>query len=860
MNISTELKPSTSNLDELCINTIRFLSVDAVQKADSGHPGLPLGAAPMGYVLWAKFLHHNPANPNWFNRDRFVLSAGHGSMLLYSLLHLTGYNLPLEEIKNFRQWGSKTPGHPERGLTPGVETTTGPLGQGFANGVGMAIAEAYLAERYNKPGFEIINHYTYGLVSDGDLMEGVSAEAAPLAGHLKLGKLIYLYDNNHITLASATPVTFTEDHVKRFEAYGWHVQSVEDGNDIEAIDAAIRAAKDEKERPSIIMVRTHIGYGSPNKHDTCAAHGSPLGEEEVKLTKKNLGWPVEPDFLIPAAAELHFHKAVKQGEHFEEEWTKKLAEYQIEYPELALELHTIMGGKLPQGWDADIPGFPADNKGTATRKASGKIIQAFSAKVTNFIGGSADLNTSTFTEITGAGNFENPSMAVGDLQGSADGGWSYAGRNLQFGVREHGMASISNGMAAHGGIIPFCATFLTFSDYMRPAIRLAALMKLNTVFVFTHDSIAMGEDGPTHQPIEHLASLRAIPGLIVIRPADANETAVAWRIAIEPNKVHKDGSFGQGPVVLALSRQDIPVLDRKKYASADGLRCGAYILDDAPNAEPDLILIATGSEVSLIVGAKEELKKHNISVRLVSMPSWELFEAQPVEYRDKILPPSVHKRIAVEAGASQGWQRYVGKDGIMIGIDRFGESAPGKVVMKEFGFTVENICLHAAALLKGNNYHHNSAVSPEKIGIAADHAGFEMKEYLKKMLAEEEYEVIDFGDTEQKPADDFPDYVIPLAQAIAAGTASHGIAICNSGVGASIAANKVAGVRAALIHDEFSARQGVEDDDMNMICFGSAVIDSKNALKLAKIFLEAKFVNAERHTRRLEKIAAIENV
>jgi transketolase len=695
METLTKEKITPAKLDELCVNTIRFLSIDAVQKANSGHPGLPLGAAPMAYILWTKFLQHNPANPKWFNRDRFVLSAGHGSMLLYSLLHLTGYDLTLDDIKQFRQWGSKAPGHPERGLTPGVETTTGPLGQGFANGVGMAIAEAYLAARYNKPGFDIINHYTYALVSDGDLMEGVSAEAAPLAGHLKLGKLIYLYDNNHITLASATPVTFTEDHAKRFEAYGWHVQSVEDGNDLNAIEIAIRAAQLEMDHPSIIMVQTHIGYGSPNKQDKCSAHGSPLGVEEVKLTKKNLGWPVEPSFLIPEEAELHFHKAIKQGEQLETEWENNFSLYETQYPELALELHSLINGTLPLHWNASIPEFPADSKGMATRVASGKIMQAFNKLLPGFIGGSADLNTSTYTELKDAGNFENPSMAVGDLQGSAGGGWSYAGRNLQFGVREHGMASISNGMAAHGGIVPFCATFLTFSDYMRPAIRLAALMELNTVFVFTHDSIAMGEDGPTHQPIEHLASLRAIPKLIVIRPCDANETAMAWHMAIESHKA---------PVALILSRQDLPTFDRKKFASADWLRFGAYILLDAPDVNPELILIASGSEVELIAAAQQKLSEKNIAVRIVSMPSWELFEAQTPEYHDTVLPPSICSRIAVEAGVTQGWKKYVGDKGEVIGIDTFGASAPGEVMMFKYGFTVENICERAIALLKKNKH------------------------------------------------------------------------------------------------------------------------------------------------------------
>ncbi|SMO77888.1 transketolase [Solitalea koreensis] len=695
METPTKPTPSSEKLDQQCINTIRFLSVDAVQKANSGHPGLPLGAAPMAYTLWTRFLKHNPTNPHWFDRDRFVLSAGHGSMLLYSLLHLTGYNLPLEEIKLFRQWGSKAPGHPERGLTPGVETTTGPLGQGFANGVGMAIAEAYLAARYNKPGFEIINHYTYVLLSDGDLMEGVASEAASLAGHLKLSKLIYLYDSNHITLASATPVTFTENQAQRFEAYAWHTQSVEDGNDLEAISNAIVAAQKETERPSIIFIRTHIGYGSPNKQDTCAAHGSPLGIEEVKLTKEKLGWQVEPAFLIPEEALKNFRKAVELGKQLETKWENKFSLYEKEHPESASELLGLIHGKLSINWDANIPEFPADEKGIASRVASGKIMQAFFEMIPGFIGGSADLNSSTHTELKNVGNFENPSMAVGDLQGSAEGGWSYAGRNLQFGVREHGMASISNGMAAHGGLIPFCSTFLTFSDYMRPAIRLAALMELNLIYVFTHDSIAMGEDGPTHQPIEHLASLRAIPNLIVIRPNDANETAMAWRIAIESRKA---------PVALILSRQDLPTLDRTKFASAEGLRFGAYILSDVADANPEIILIASGSEVDLIVKAKQKLIEHNILVRLVSMPSWELFETQKQEYKDSVFLPSVKTRISVEAGVSQGWHRYVGDCGEVIGINSFGASAPGGVMMHEYGFTVEHICDCAIALLKKNNH------------------------------------------------------------------------------------------------------------------------------------------------------------
>ena len=689
MNTQNALIYSPERLDELSVNTIRFLSVDAVQKANSGHPGLPLGAAPMAYVLWTKFLRHNPLNPAWFNRDRFILSAGHGSMLLYSLLHLTGYDLSLQDLKLFRQWGSKTPGHPERGITPGVEVTTGPLGQGLANSVGMAIAESYLAARYNRQDDAVIDHFTYALVSDGDLMEGVAAEAASLAGHLKLGKLICLYDCNHITLASSTQLTFTENHAQRFKAYGWHTQTVEDGNDLAAIEKAIRAARRETQRPSLIIVQTHLGYGSPNKQDTFSAHGSPLGEEEVKLTTINLSWPSSLDFYIPEDALLHFRKAVDRGKKEEAAWEKKRAAYARKFPDLASELQDLIDGKISEDWDSSFPDFPADKKGMATRVASGKIMQAFFPSLPGFIGGSADLNTSTHTELKDAGNFESPLMAVGDLQGSAGGGWSYAGRNIQFGVREHAMGAISNGLAAHGGIISFSSTFLIFSDYMRPAIRLAAIMELHTIFVFTHDSIALGEDGTTHQPVEQLAGLRAMPGLIVIRPCDANETAMAWRVAIQSKKK---------PVALILTRQDVPTLDREKYATADQLHFGAYVLLDVP--DPVVILMASGSEVDLIVKAQQELASRNIPVRLVSMPSWELFEAQTPEYKNSVFPPWMKARIAVEAGASQGWCRYTGDKGKIISIDSFGSSAPGDVMMREHGFTVAHICDEITELLK----------------------------------------------------------------------------------------------------------------------------------------------------------------
>ncbi|HEX2932406.1 MAG TPA: transketolase, partial [Candidatus Binatia bacterium] len=591
------------SLDQLCINSIRALAIDAVQKANSGHPGAPMGLAPAAYVLWTRLLKHNPSNPSWPDRDRFVLSAGHGSMLFYSMLYLTGYDVPLEEIKQFRQWESRTPGHPERGMTPGVEVTTGPLGQGFGNGVGMAIAEAHLAARYNRPGFEIINHFTYAIVSDGDLMEGVAAEAASLAGHLKLGKLIYLYDNNRISLAGAADLSFTEDCAKRFEAYGWHTIAVEDGNDVEAIERALRAARDETSRPSLILLRTHIGYGSPGKQDTFEAHGSPLGEAEVKLTKQNLGWPLDPPFFVPDDALARFREAVGNGRKAEAVWRERYSAYAEKFPEVAKELEQVISGVLPAGWDESIPQFPADPKGIATRAASGKILNAIAAKLPTLIGGSADLNPSTFTVLPKLGDFESPQRTFADKQGSAGGAWDYAGRNLHFGVREHGMGAALNGMAAHGGIIPFGSTFLIFSDYLRPSIRLAALMELGVIYVFTHDSIGVGEDGPTHQPIEQLAALRAIPRLIVIRPGDANETAVAWRVAIENRSC---------PVALALTRQNVPTLDRGQFSSAEGLRKGAYVLADAPGGKPDLILIGTGSELSLVVAARQKLTEQKI--------------------------------------------------------------------------------------------------------------------------------------------------------------------------------------------------------------------------------------------------------
>ena len=681
----------TSELDLQCINTLRFLSVDMVQKADSGHPGLPLGAAPMAYVLWSRLLKFNPRNPHWADRDRFVLSAGHGSALLYSLLHLAGYDLSLDELKRFRQWGSKAPGHPERGVTPGVETTTGPLGQGMANAVGLAIGEAQLAARYNRQGHTVIDHRTFALVSDGDLMEGVASEAASLAGHLRLGKLTCLYDDNRVTLAAGTDISFSEDRARRFEAYGWHTASIEDGNDLVAIEAALHYALSRSDRPSLILVRTHIGYGSPEQ-DTFKAHGAPLGAEDVRKTKLKLGWPTDPDFLIPEKALAHFREAMQRGKRDEAAWDERMSAYARAFPDLAQELRRRLNEELPPGWDADIPQFPADAKGLATRDASARIMNAFAPKLAALTGGSADLDPSTKTAMKGQGDFNAPPARSEDEQGSDGGGWSHAGRNLHFGVREHAMGAIVNGLAAHGGFIPYGSTFLIFSDYMRPPMRLAALMGLHVVHVFTHDSIALGEDGPTHQPVEQLANLRAIPGLCVIRPADANETAVAWKVAIETR---------DRPVLLVLTRQALPTLDRTRYATAEGLRRGAYILSDAPNGKPELILLASGSEVGLIAEAADRLRGQGIAVRCVSMPSWDLFEALPQSERELVLPPSVGARLAVEMGVPQGWERYVGARGDMLGVERFGASAPADVLMREYGFTVDNVCARALAVRGG---------------------------------------------------------------------------------------------------------------------------------------------------------------
>lgn len=663
----------SQELEQLCVNTIRTLSMDAVQKAKSGHPGLPMGAADMAFVLWTQFLKHNPINPNWPGRDRFVLSGGHGSMLLYSLLHLTGYDLPMQELKNFRQWSSLTPGHPEYGLTPGVETTTGPLGQGFANGVGMAIAERFLAETFNRPGYPLVDHYVYAIVTDGDLMEGLSHEAASLAGHLGLGKIVYLYDDNHISIDGPTELTFTEDRCARFEAYGWHVQQV-DGHDREAVAQAIRAAQAETDRPSLIACRTHIAYGSPHKQDTAEAHGAPLGEDEVRATKKNLGWPEDAQFHIPDEALAHFRQAVPQGEKQEAEWQELLDRYAAEYPDLVGLWKQVWSGQLPSGWEELLPSFRPEDGPLATRSASGKVLNALASSLPTLIGGSADLTPSNNTEL----------KSYAWLQTG-----EFGGRNIHFGVREHAMGSIMNGMALYGGVIPYGGTFLIFSDYMRPSLRLAAMMELPVIYVFTHDSVGLGEDGPTHQPIEHLPSLRAIPNLVVLRPADAAETVEAWRVALERH---------DGPVALLLTRQKLPILDRSSVAPAESLSRGAYVLADS-DGTPDVILIASGSEVEVALDARQILAEQGVKARVVSMPSWELFDGQPPEYRDEVLPPGVSARLAVEAAVPLGWERYVGLQGDVVALNRFGASAPYKMIFEQLGFTGENVALRALAVL-----------------------------------------------------------------------------------------------------------------------------------------------------------------
>lgn len=683
------MKPT--ELDRTCVDAIRFLSVDMVEKAKSGHPGLPMGAAPMAYVLWTRFLRHNPRNPRWWDRDRFVLSAGHGSALLYSLLHLTGYDLPLDQLERFRQWGSKTPGHPESHLTPGVEASTGPLGQGVGNALGMAIGEAHLAARYNRPGHELFHHYTYVLASDGDMMEGVQSEASSLAGHLGLGRLIVLYDNNHVTLSATTPIAFTEDVAGRYRAYGWHVLEVEDGNDLDAIERAIRSARAVTDRPSLISVQTVLGYGAPDKQGTFHAHGSPLGAEEVRKAKLNLGWPQEPAFHLPEEALAHFRSAIERGRALEESWSQKLAAYGREFPALARELARRFSGELPDGWADELPVFPADAKGLATRKASEAVLQAVARTLPEVVGGSGDLDPSTYTWLEEDGDFESSLRSHHLVQGLVGGGWGYDGRNIHFGVREHAMAAVVNGLVYHGGFIPFAATFLVFSDYMRPSIRLAALAELHALFVFTHDSIGVGEDGPTHEPIEQLASLRAIPDLLVIRPCDANETRWAWQTALEQR--------GR-PTALVLTRQHVPTLDRAIFAPAELLRRGAYVLNASDELEtPDVILIASGSEVGLIVAAEPILRKANVKARLVSMPSWRLFEEQTEEYRRTVLPPAVTARLAVEAASPLGWERFTGLRGAIIGIDRFGASAPGATVLEEYGFTVDHVVAQALALV-----------------------------------------------------------------------------------------------------------------------------------------------------------------
>ncbi len=663
-----------AEIDQLCVNTIRMLAVDMVEAANSGHPGMPLGAAPMAYVLWSRFLRHNPADPAWPARDRFILSAGHGSALLYALLHLTGYDLSLEDLKNFRQWGAKTAGHPEYGLCPGVEATTGPLGQGFAMGVGMAMAQRYLAGRYHRPGFPVMDHHVYAIVSDGDLMEGVASEAASLAGTLGLGRIVYLYDDNHISIEGGTELTFREDVGRRFQAYGWQVLEVADGNDLAAIEQAIDQARADGERPSLIRVRTHLGFGSP-KQDTPGVHGEPLGAEAVAQTRERLGWPAEA-FHVPEAAREHLGRAVERGRVWQEEWNQLMEGYQAEHPGQAAEFKRVLAGELPPGWQEAAPVFAPEEGPVATRAASGKVLNALAGALPELVGGSADLAPSTKTIIASSG----------DMRGrGAD-----CGRNVHFGVREHAMAAAVNGMALHGGVIPYGATFFVFSDYCRPSLRLAALMKCHSIFIFTHDSLGVGEDGPTHQPVEHLASLRAIPGLTTIRPADANETAAAWQVALSR----------KAPTCLVLTRQKLPILDPRLHAMADGVARGAYVLNEGGDPS-QLILIATGSEVHLALEAAKELAGQGVRARVVSMPSWELFQEQDQAYRDSVLPPAVKARLAIEAGVTLGWERWVGDNGDVVGVDRFGASAPGGKVLAEYGFDKDQVVARALALVKG---------------------------------------------------------------------------------------------------------------------------------------------------------------
>ncbi len=667
-------KAEHTELAQRCVNTIRTLSMDAVQEASSGHPGMPMGMADAAYVLWAKFLRHNPINPHWFNRDRFILSAGHGSMLLYSLLHLTGYKLSLDEIKNFRQLGSITPGHPEFGLTPGVETTTGPLGQGFGTGVGMAIAEAHLASVFNKDDFKIVDHYTYAIVSDGDLMEGISHESASLAGHLKLNKLIYLYDSNKISIDGSTDLAFTDDTQKRFEAYGWDVQVI-DGHNHKEIEQAIRFAQ-TTDKPSLIECKTKIGFGSPNKEGTAESHGAPLGDAEIKLTKKNLGLDPARKFYVPDDVKEQMRAAVQKGEELEESWKNRLKEYEKVYPVDGVEFKKYVTRNLPNNWDEILPVFEADPKGMATRKSSGVVLNHLAKHLFNLIGGSADLTGSNNTNMDGVEVFDSGNRS---------------GRYIHYGVREHAMGAALNGMALHGGLIPFGGTFLVFSDYNRPAIRIAALSKIPSIFVFTHDSIGLGEDGPTHQPVEHLAALRAIPNLVVLRPADANETSICWRVALENKK---------GPSLLVLTRQALPVLDRQKYAHAELAMKGAYVLKKESGEKVDIILLATGSEVQLVIKAAETLENDGHSVRVVSAPSLEIFNRQPDEYKNSVLPPNQQKRIAVEAGSTLGWQKWVGSEGKIIGLDRFVVSAPYKEAYQHLGITADNIVEQALEIIR----------------------------------------------------------------------------------------------------------------------------------------------------------------
>ena len=819
---------------DLSVNAIRVLAIDAVEAAGSGHPGTPMGLAPVAFALWRR-LRHDPQHPDWPDRDRFVLSCGHASMLLYALLHLSGYKLPIEEIKRFRQLGSMTPGHPEYGRTPGVEATTGPLGQGFANAVGMAFAEKMLAEIYNRPDFPVVNHRTWTIVSDGDLMEGITAEAASLAGLHKLDKLVCIYDDNKITIEGDAKLAFREDVLKRFSSYGWNTIGPIDGDNTDHVAQAIEQAVRNHDGPTIITARTTIGWGSPNKAGKASAHGQPLGAEEARLTKEALGWRWKP-FVIPEQAYKLFSETVHKGAQERLEWVSLMDKYRNWFPKAAETFERRLAGELPEDWDTLLEKVAENfSDPVATRQSSGAAIEAIAAKAPFLIGGSADLAHSNNTFVPGRGSFQPETPK---------------GRNIHFGVREHAMGAISNGIALHRGFLPYAGTFLVFSDYMRGAIRLSALSGLKTIWVFTHDSIGVGEDGPTHQPVSQLMSLRLIPGLTTIRPADAAETIEAWRIAVQRNT----------PTAIVLTRQKTPLLASLGATEQPKgqVEKGAYIVKQAQGRDPDIVLIGTGSETAAILEAATILESENIAVRVVSMPSWELFEEQPEEYRQRVIPSRIPTRIAVEAGSSLGWDKYVGERGVIVAMRGFGTSAPFKDAYKEFGFMPSQIAEKALEALQKNRNGQDGTTANVCIGVAADHHGINLKDAIAKRLISQQYNVVDLGATSFDPEDDYPDFAAAAAQAVTRGDTDKAIVVCGSGVGAAIAANKIAGARAAICHDAYSADQGVRHDDMNVLCLGAKVIGEEVALEAVEAFARARFDSQERYVRRVDKVLKLE--